>query len=386
LGASVGSVKSSFSDFASSVIGRLSEMALSLSNKMVELAPYVVAGLSMVRDFASSVAEFFRAVWDIAINWVQGAWSGLASYVSGVFESMGMGSSWLGSVFSGSLSEAFEVVLANLNVMLGSWEGLRQGIINIVSQTVLAFQAFWEQAKNYVHVKLLEIKGFFLDIWTSISEISVSNMMPAFSKFFMWIQRKTTELQGKKWLLTPEEEAEVIASDQARALDAIKGQRVSNQQAIASAIEAQEKDHQKRMAEIGSESLNLSKQWGEKMGKLPTLTGKFQTALQKAKDVMSGKSNFFGENKGFGQKPPDSPKKPSAIQAAAMGKQAESLIGKMSFADLGKKLQEQMMKQSEADTTNNLLQQQVDIQGRGVQVQEQILQEAKGGGKGGLAP
>ena len=163
----------------------------------------------------------------------------------------------------------------NLDVMLGSWQGLREGILHITHQTTLAVQAAWENTKQFFTVSLLEIEGIFIDAWHAIGETSIKHLMPSFAQFFIWLQRKAAEARGIEWRLTPAEERKIISEDQSRALGALARLRTENETRTNEAIRKRRSEHERRLAAIGAASLDETKKWEDRLGALPTLSAQF---------------------------------------------------------------------------------------------------------------
>jgi hypothetical protein len=109
--------------------------------------------------------------------------------------------------------------------------------------------------------------------------------MPAFSRLFIWLQKKFTEARGEKWLLTPEEEQRTILSEQKAALAKLTAIRTQNEKDTNDKIEKLRKQHDQKMAAIGQASLDATREWEQRMGRAPILSDKLRAAWEGAAKV-----------------------------------------------------------------------------------------------------
>lgn len=249
-------------------------LAIKLAPAVEKFANSITTILPHLRTAGHAVRASFTVMMDYAKtagNFLMTAFRTAYDYVAKIFQP-----------FAGTFKSAFSAVVQHLDVMLGSWAGFREGVINIAIQTALAFQATWEQTKNYFITKTIEMKTFFTTSWLTMSQKSVEVATPPMARFFTWIAKKRTEMSGGKWLLTPEEEESNIQSTIAQTLKGMSDLKKSAAADAARAIEAQEKAHWQRMAAIGKKSIEATRQWQEKLGKLPTLSGRVKGAWDRA--------------------------------------------------------------------------------------------------------
>jgi hypothetical protein len=399
----------------SALVMKAGDLATYLSDKLIEWAPYFIAGLKMAKDLIVSIGEFFKSVWEVAVYYAVSLWDYFKSYVGSVFDYIVGIISPTATSFSSMFAGAFSTILANLNTMLGSWAGLREGILNVTLQTVYAFQALWESAKNFVLVKLIQMRGLFINAWYGLGEKVMATLMAPFARFFLWFGKNADAMKEKlvrtihamanpmsyvadmvgktvaqsltgvdldddkkKMVgITPEEEA-VIQEDLGRTLGTMGEKRKEKQRGISKAIEDQEKRHQEAMAKIGMASLEQSEKWKKFMGENPTLTGKFKEMLGQAMGAMP-------EFK-LPPKPGEKPGGPKVPGGGGLGKEEpemKELEGRIAFPDLGKKIQDAMIKGQ--DTMPGLMAEQVGLSKYQRQLQERIakaVEANKGGGLG----
>jgi hypothetical protein len=256
---------------------------------------HVKVALILLGDLSRSVADFFIAVWDIASTYFMEVWRTAMDYFLSLIEP-----------YQSTINRMVEALLANLNVMLGSWQGLRDGIIHYATQAAFGFLAVWENVKNSLLVTLLEIKGFFIDLWYSLGTYGVKYAMPTLARLFTWIAKQMAELRGEKWLVTPEEEEAIIKDEQNRALGDLREKRAANRAAIDKAKKDREKERDAALGGIGGAVEAENKAWQDKMGGAPKLSDRIfgawdaikaaaAKALDKAKlpdAPIGGKSNL----------------------------------------------------------------------------------------------
>lgn len=177
---------------------------------------------------------------------------------------------------------AFKAVVANLDVMLGSVDGFKAGAVNILYQTLYAFQAIWEQSKNYFLTTWEGISGWWSTFWLNMQSVMISNMMPGFARIGLEIQKLLTKLTGGEWNMTPEQEAMFVNVAQRSAMADLSKRRQEAEAATNGRLEELRQQHEQRMAEIGGKSQAQTEAWLQQMGVLPTLSGQVQSAWDKA--------------------------------------------------------------------------------------------------------
>lgn len=247
----------------------------------LELAVVFTKGIAFIQQYGDQI----KATFAVAIEWgkiyydlmsgvfrtiygvVVDVFGKAQKFVSDVFEALGINSSgWFGTV------------IKNLDTMLGSWEGMRSGIVMIWTQTMLALQSAWELTQSWIETKLIEFKSAFVDTWYALGEEGVRSLMPTFTRFFQWLEKKRIESEGRKWTMSEGELAKIAMEDQKIVLGELGQQRVKAQKEAASQIEMLQKQHADRMAAIGQKSLDATAEWEKGLGTRPTLSGRLAGA------------------------------------------------------------------------------------------------------------
>jgi hypothetical protein len=264
-------MKAAFSGIWRQLAIKIAPAIEAVANKLTEWFPvmtrvgrvyvaYVKSWIGWIRAFGQSVIDAVRP----AFAWVANSLSPVAN----------------------AFRSAFQAIVKNVDVMLGSWEGFRGAVVQYVvqytQQTTLSVMALWEHVSSWFKIKLEQLKGFFVDMWQGASQGLVKHTMPAFSRLFIWLQKKFTEARGEKWLLTPEEEQRTILSEQKAALAKLTAIRTQNEKDTNDKIAALRTAHDKKMAAIGQASLDATRDWEQRMGKLPILSDKLRAAWEGA--------------------------------------------------------------------------------------------------------
>ena len=247
--------------------GKMIEWLDAATDKLDEITPYIKASFAVY-------AEFITASWERAA----GATKTLVDFISDGFNTVQHYISDVWKHIVGNHGEAFSKIIGHLDVMLGSWEGFRGGIVQIWNQAMLAIQAAWDSATSYLAEKMVSIQGFFKDAWHALGEIGVAALTEPFARFMIWIEKKLAWLRGEKWLLTEEEETNVIQGTRAQALNDLAAKRKANEKETNEQIEAIRQAHEAKMAAIGAKSLKMTEEWEKQMGQLPRLSQRLADA------------------------------------------------------------------------------------------------------------
>lgn len=318
--------------------------------------PYIVASLEMIGNFSSSMADFFAASWELAVDWVSGLIS--KDFVKG---------------FAG----AFKTIADNLDVLFGSFKGFGVGVMTAVNQTWVALKAVWEQATYYISTSWSVVCSGMQSAWVAmISFLSqvwddwASSLMG--SKLYQQIMAKvlaepTALLTGMRGDDAAEIEKKMIEEMQGnagglQARTAERGAAASKQQtAIADKLKeelkAKRDAHDQSMVEIGNLSLELTKVWEDFKKGAPKFSEAFGAAVNRVR---------------AGLQFPEIPIKPKPEIDARKSRGA--IEGVMGIQDFGKKIQEVLLKNDAAKVAKEQLGIQKII---GIGVRDLVLQGKK---------
>ena len=155
--------------------------------------------------------------------------------------------------FQTNWQRAFATVTDYLDVMLGSWQGLGEGILYIVSRTVLGFKGMWEDALHWVKVKFIE--------WQA-------DLAGVLEQFYT----KVAEFVGGDLGARMTEAAEMFGNLR-KVLEAVEDIR----------LRPERKRHAERETELEAETKAMEEAWARRMGELPRVSAGFKTAAEMAR-------------------------------------------------------------------------------------------------------
>jgi TP901 family phage tail tape measure protein len=229
--------------------------------KAIDWTRKALTGLGPVFEIIGANA---RALWDQMIE----GFGIMGDWIGDIWE-------WLPTPFKSGV----KTVVDYLDVMLGSVEGWGHSVVHLTSQTVLGFQAFWEETKSWFKIQWESLKGWWSDLWFDMSQEMVRQITPGLSRAMIEIQKWQAERKGEKWLLTPEEENEIIRSNTQAALSGLGNKQGASRAATDKKIQALREEREKKMAEIGQKSLDATEQYKKATGHLPKLSESLAAAF-----------------------------------------------------------------------------------------------------------
>lgn len=279
---------------------KIKPMLDGLQAKLQEFWQEIRIGMRMVKNI-------FLDAWTAIETWAIPIIEILKQKWSEFFASV---SEWM-SPWVDAFVDAFQTVVTNLDVMLGSWEGLREGILYITEQTVLGFEALWESAFHHFKMLWLQAPAFMLDLIGGM----IGNMRESLG-----------DLLGPLFEST---------------LGKIESQLGKLMSKAAPQLGKEQKRHKERMAELGADSLELLEEWKNKMAEFPKLSEWAAEEWERAKRQLEEEAGKAEEKPG--ELGPE--KKPGEGIGAPTGPGIEG--GRFGFAEYGKHLQDLFMKTSD---------------------------------------
>jgi len=249
LGATVADVGGRLMDWAGPILGRV-------MTSMSKWGTGIRVTFTLLGDLAKSVSRFFADAFFVAFDYVR---------------------KWL-APFQSGFQKAFANVAANLDVLLGSWEGLRAGIVQMTQQTTLAFQALWEQSSSFFNIQLEKMRSWWKIAWLDMQTWLLQTMPSTLHAVYMFGAGVLRAL-GKEVATLNRETFLALAKERIEDLGA---QRIDAEKVANAKIEELERQHQRRMASIGEASLEATAKWEAQLKRLPTLSGRVRDAWEKA--------------------------------------------------------------------------------------------------------
>jgi hypothetical protein len=155
----------------------------------IKIAPAIEA-------VANKLTEWFPVMTRVGRVWVAyvKSWIGwIRAFGQSVIDAVRPAFAWVANSLSpvaNAFRSAFQAIVKNVDVMLGSWEGFRGAVVQYAQQATLSVMALWERVSSWFKIKLEQLKGFFVDMWQGASQGLVKHTMPAFSRLFIWLQKK----------------------------------------------------------------------------------------------------------------------------------------------------------------------------------------------------
>jgi hypothetical protein len=265
--------------------------AIALAPLIERYADSITTRVPMIVAAIRRVGSIAVTVWNHIATGFQNAWQYIVATLA---------------PFQDSFRSAFETVVSHLDVMLGSWEGFRGGVIHIATQAAFAFQAIWEHVKHQFIVIQTHMVSFasaawetFVTFWdTSIGTYLTNSFKQVGLNLANNLLGPTITLAGEamaklialKSVSGPEgvtADVATAAAETARGTMSMIGDTLASIAATAevksqAALGAEAKRHKGAMDNINSQAAAEAAAWAERMGDLPKFSESFRDAVEGA--------------------------------------------------------------------------------------------------------
>jgi hypothetical protein len=309
-----------------------------------------------------SVAKNFATLGVLLNQTFSGVYDAIVGYIKPALDLVG---NWTAKIVNS--------VVGNLDVMLGSWQGLGDGILNLWTQVTTTIQELWVEAGaqlafGFSNLPLVfdSIAAQIQIIWNSMLA-SLSNAWDRWHHYLVsqpWYQEAAAgaaALVGGKELgdqtrRVMQDESRSDVEARARARNAANAEEnrglIERRDALGNKWEksADKKSADEQIAALEKKRTDVAANWADDMTKLPRLSEKWKAAYNQAMDVL-----------GMGKKP--------AIAGGPGQAELENRNlnwGMVKTEEFGKKIQDALLKQG----TDAILKEQLGVQkdiGKGIE-------------------
>lgn len=310
----IGNLKEDLGMFYIPFFESLKRMQVGFYQFLKTLAPYANATFSLLSDLFSSIADFFMGVWETATG--------------NVGEQFG----WL----SKPMKEFASSFLSYVDVLFGSWEGFRMGLVHGFELACVEMKIIWN-----------DLSAGIMTIWV---------------KLLAWMEKKWKEIGPGGYNMAPVTTAIAEALMLHPLVVAKRGlglSKISTKQAVQTLVEDvvnAEKERRHKTKDLGGPEvgkieanrkkaeekfndsiLDLWEQWDEDTDNLPLLSDRFKEALEK---VTKAAENLIHQQK----LPVFAPPVVAGEGTLKKKKETGAPSGFMGAADFGRRLQEYLLK------------------------------------------